>query len=64
MEDIDEPQPIVPGQPTAHSPRVKKGMKKAVGPEINGNVVTPARKPRKAAAPRKRKAAPPPGPMV
>ena len=66
MEEIDEPQPIVPGQPTAHSPRVKKGMKKSAGPEINGNTAAPPRKPRKTAssAPRKRKVAPPPGPMV
>jgi len=64
LEEIDEPQPIVPGQPTAHSPRVKKGMKKAAGPEINGNTAAPPKKPRKPAAPRKRKVAPPPGPMV
>lgn len=63
-EEIDEPQPFVAGQPTAHSPRVKKGAKKVAGPEINGNVVSAARKPRKAAAPRKRKAPTPPGPMV
>lgn len=63
-EEIDEPQPFVAGQPTAHSPRVKKGAKKVAGPEVNGNVVPAARKPRKAAAPRKRKVAPPPGPMV
>ncbi|MCU1328024.1 MAG: hypothetical protein JWN34_3394 [Bryobacterales bacterium] len=64
LEEIDEPQPIVPGQPTAHSPRVKKGMKKMAGPEINGNTASAARKPRKTAAPRKRKTPPPPGPMV
>ncbi len=65
MEDIDEPQPFVAGQPTAHSPRPKKGVRKVAGPDVNGNVVTAARKPRKAAAPRKpRKVAPPPGPMV
>ncbi len=63
-DEIDEPQPFVAGQPTAHSPRVKKGAKKVAGPEINGNVVPAARKPRKAAAPRKRKAPTPPGPMV
>ncbi len=63
-EEIDEPQPFVAGQPTAHSPRVKKGAKKVAGPEVNGNTVAAARKPRKAAPPRKRKVAPPPGPMV
>jgi uncharacterized protein (TIGR00288 family) len=54
----EEKQPVVPGQPTAGSPRVKKGTKKAAGPDVNGNVV-PARRPRKAAAPRKRKPAGP-----
>jgi uncharacterized protein (TIGR00288 family) len=54
-EEVDEPQPVVPGQPTAHSPRVKKGTKKAAaGPDVNGNVVAPPKKPRKS-APRKRK---------
>ncbi len=57
VEEVDEPQPIVPGQPTAGSPRVKKGTKRAAaGDEVNGNVVPPARRPRKAAAPRKRRA--------
>jgi len=56
-EDVDEPQPVVPGQPTADSPRVKKGTKKAAsGREVDGNVAAPPRRPRKAAAPRKRKA--------
>ncbi|MDE3197078.1 MAG: hypothetical protein KGN84_12075, partial [Acidobacteriota bacterium] len=63
-EEADEPQPVVPGQPTAGSPRVKKGTRKAAaGPDVNGNVVPPPKKPRKPAV-RKRKAAPPPGPMV
>ena len=52
-EEIEEPQPIVPGQPTAGSPRVKKGVRKA-GPEVDGNVV-PVKRIRKPAAPRKRK---------
>ena len=60
-EEIEEPQPVVPGQPTAGSPRVKKGGRKTAGSpgnEPNGNVVTPAKRaPRKAAAPRKRKPA-------
>jgi uncharacterized protein (TIGR00288 family) len=56
----EEKQPVVPGQPTAGSPRVKKGTKKAAGPDVNGNVVPPPRRPRKAAAPRKRKPAGPP----
>ena len=58
-EEIEEPQPVVPGQPTAGSPRVKKGGRKAAGPvgdDVNGNTVAPVRKPRKAAAPRKRRA--------
>ncbi len=60
-EEIDEPQPVVPGQPTAGSPRVKKGARKAAAPghEANGNVVAAPKRARKAAAPRKRKAAPP-----
>jgi len=63
-EEVEEPQPVVPGQPTAGSPRVKKGAKKAAsGLDINGNVV-PVKRARKAAAPRKRRATPPPGPMV
>ncbi len=52
-EEIDEPQPIVPGQPTAGSPRVKKSTRKT-GPEVDGNVV-PVKRVRKPAAPRKRK---------
>jgi uncharacterized protein (TIGR00288 family) len=64
-EEVEEPQPVVPGQPTAGSPRVKKGTKKAAsGPDANGNVVPPPKRARKAAAPRKRRATPPPGPMV
>ena len=55
-EEIEEPQPVVPGQPTAGSPRVKKGTKKAGGVDADGNVVAPPRRPRKAAAPRKRRA--------
>jgi uncharacterized protein (TIGR00288 family) len=57
-EDIEEPQPVVPGQPTAGSPRVKKGARKAAAPghEADGNVVGPVKRARKAAAPRKRKA--------
>jgi uncharacterized protein (TIGR00288 family) len=60
-EEVEEPQPVVPGQPTAGSPRVKKGARKvATGPEVNGNVVAPPKRARKtSAAPRKRKAAPP-----
>jgi hypothetical protein len=64
-EEVEEPQPVVPGQPTAGSPRVKKGGKKAAGgPDRDGNVVAPPKRARKAAAPRKRRVAPPPGPMV
>ena len=55
-EEIEEPQPVVPGQPTAGSPRVKKGGRKAAGgAEADGNVVAPPKRPRKAAAPRKRR---------
>jgi uncharacterized protein (TIGR00288 family) len=56
-EEAEEPQPMVPGQPTAGSPRVKKGTRKA-GPDVDGNVVPPPKRPRKAAAPRKRRAPP------
>jgi uncharacterized protein (TIGR00288 family) len=56
-EEIDEPQPVVPGQPTADSPRVKKGTKKAAsGREVDGNVAPPPKRARKPAAPRKRRA--------
>jgi len=54
-EEVEEPQPVVPGQPTAGSPRVKKGTRKAAGVDVDGNVVPPPRRPRKAAAPRKRR---------
>jgi uncharacterized protein (TIGR00288 family) len=58
-EEVEEPQPVVPGQPTAGSPRVKKGTKKAAGGvDADGNVVAPPRRPRKAAAPRKRRTPP------
>jgi uncharacterized protein (TIGR00288 family) len=59
-EEEDEKQPIVPGQPTAGSPRVKKGTKKTAGPDVDGNVVPPPRRPRKSAGPRKRRS-PTPG---
>ena len=55
-EEMDEPQPIVPGQPTAGSPRVKKGARKPAGPDVDGNTV-PVKRARKPAAPRKRKPA-------
>ena len=59
QEEIEEPQPIVPGQPTAGSPRVKKGTKKAAGgTDADGNVIAPPRRPRKTAAPRKRRTPP------
>src|SRR6185312_11450727 len=54
-EEVEEPQPVVPGQPTAGSPRVKKGTRKA-GTDVDGNVVAPPKRPRKSAAPRKRRA--------
>jgi uncharacterized protein (TIGR00288 family) len=55
-EEQEEPQPIVAGQPTANAPRVKRGGRKAAGPEADGNVVPPPRRARKSAGPRKRKA--------
>jgi uncharacterized protein (TIGR00288 family) len=56
-EEVEEPQPVVPGQPTAGSPRVKKGTRKAAGGvDADGNVVAPPKRARKAAAPRKRRA--------
>jgi len=55
-DEIEEPQPVVPGQPTAGSPRIKKGMKKVAGPDVNGNVVPPPKRARKSSGtPRKRK---------
>lgn len=54
-EEIEEPQPVVPGQPTAGSPRVKKGTKKAAV-DLDGNVAAPPKRPRKSAGPRKRRA--------
>jgi hypothetical protein len=54
-EEIEEPQPVVPGQPTAGSPRVKKGTRKAAAMDADGNVIAPPKRPRKAAAPRKRR---------
>ena len=55
-EEIEEPQPVVPGQPTAGSPRVKKGTRKAAGGmDADGNVIAPPKRPRKSAAPRKRR---------
>ena len=49
-EEIEEPQPVVPAQPTAGSPRVKKGTRKASGVDVDGNVVPPPKRARKAAA--------------
>jgi uncharacterized protein (TIGR00288 family) len=63
-EEVEELQPVVPGQPTARSPRVKKGARKTAGPEPNGNTAPPPRRPRKAAAPRRRKAPPSPSPSL
>jgi uncharacterized protein (TIGR00288 family) len=55
LEEEEEQQPVVPGQPTAGSPRIKKGTKKAAGPDVDGNVVPPPRRPRKSTGPRKRR---------
>ncbi|MGD1070767.1 MAG: OST-HTH/LOTUS domain-containing protein, partial [Bryobacteraceae bacterium] len=55
-EEVEEPQPVVPGQPTANAPRIKKGGRKVAGPEVDGNVVAPPKRARKSAAPRKRRA--------
>jgi uncharacterized protein (TIGR00288 family) len=55
-EEEEGPQPIVPGQPTAGSERPKKGARKTSGREVDGNVVPPPKRARKAAAPRKRRA--------
>jgi len=54
-EEDEGPQPVVPGQPTAGSERPKKGARKTSGKEVDGNVVPPPKRPRKAAAPRKRR---------
>ena len=53
---IEEPQPIVPGQPTADAPRIRKGGRKAAGPERDGKRSAGPKRARKPAAPRKRKA--------
>ncbi len=55
-EEAEEPQPVVPGQPVAGSERPKKGARKTSGREVDGNVVTPPKRARKSAAPRKRRA--------
>src|SRR6185312_14763091 len=55
-EEEEGPQPIVPGQPTAGSERPKKGARKTSGKEVDGNVVPPPKRARKAVAPRKRRA--------
>jgi hypothetical protein len=56
-EEVEEPQPVVPGQPTAGSPRVKRGARKAPGLDVNGNVAPQPRRARtKSATPRKRRA--------
>ena len=61
VEEVEEPQPVVPGQPTAGSPRVKKGAKKvAGGPDMDGNIapapkVKRARKAVGTGTPRKRR---------
>ena len=46
-EEVEEKQPDVPGQPTARSPRIKKGLKKT-------SVVEPAAAATPTAAPAKR----------
>jgi hypothetical protein len=58
----DEKQPVVPGQPTATSPRTKRAPSRKAGSEANGNTVTPARRTVKRAGikrPRKTPPAPP-----
>jgi uncharacterized protein (TIGR00288 family) len=55
LDEEEEKQPVVPGQPTAGSPRIKKGTKKAAGPDVDGNVVPSPKRPRKSAGPRKRR---------
>jgi hypothetical protein len=63
-EEEEEKQPVVPGQPVAGSEPVKTRARKT-GREVNGNVVAPAKRPRKAGGARKRKSPPPPpGVMV
>ena len=57
-EEVEEPQPVVPGQPTAHSPRIKKGTKKASGPDVDGNVAAPPKRPRKSAGPPRKRRSP------
>ncbi len=52
----EEIQPVVAGQPTARSPRVKRSPRKAAGPDVDGNVV---KRPRKTAAKRTPRRTPP-----
>jgi uncharacterized protein (TIGR00288 family) len=62
-EEEDEKQPNVPGQPVAGSEPIKTRTRKSTR-EVNGNVVAPAKRPRKTGGTRKRKTPPPPGVMV
>ncbi len=41
-EEVEEKQPDVPGQPTARSPRIKKGLKKTTVAETAAPAATPA----------------------
>ena len=52
----EERQPMVAGQPTAQSPRVKRSPRKTAGPDVDGNVV---KRPRKTATKRAPRRTPP-----
>jgi hypothetical protein len=46
-EEVEEKQPDVPGQPTARSPRIKKGLKKTTVAEPAPAAAAPAKRARK-----------------
>jgi uncharacterized protein (TIGR00288 family) len=60
----DEKQPVVPGQPTATSPRTKRASSRKAGAEANGNTVTPVRRTVKRAGIKRPRKTPPPPPGV
>jgi uncharacterized protein (TIGR00288 family) len=70
VAEEEEPQPEVPGQPTAGSPRVKRGAVATTRKERDGNTDAPKRKraagtaTKRTGVKRVRKTPPPPGVMV
>jgi uncharacterized protein (TIGR00288 family) len=61
----EEKQPVVPGQPTARSPRTKRASTRKTGAEPNGNTVSPVKRaPAKRAGIKRPRKTPPPPPGV